>query len=116
MIVGRLWAVLISLTALLAVGCSGHPTPSTGQPVQGGVATFAEPANTTPNYIFPFMSTEYFSVTTISDLQYLMYRPLYWFGDNGQPVLNDKPKSRQLSNLLRQQPYRDREAAQLHVV
>ncbi len=76
MIAGRLWTVLISMTALLAVGCSGHTTPSTGQPVQGGVATFAEPANTTPNYIFPFMSTEYFSVTTISDLQYLMYRPL----------------------------------------
>ncbi|MGH3831488.1 MAG: ABC transporter substrate-binding protein [Pseudonocardiaceae bacterium] len=36
------------------------------------------------------MPVEYFSVITISDFQYLMYRPLYWFGDNGRPVLNDK--------------------------
>ncbi|MGH3853083.1 MAG: ABC transporter substrate-binding protein [Pseudonocardiaceae bacterium] len=86
----KLWAVLISITALLAAGCAGVTTPRTGRQVQGGVATFAEPANTTPNYIFPFMPVEYFSVTTISDFQYLMYRPLYWFGDNGQPVLNDK--------------------------
>jgi peptide/nickel transport system substrate-binding protein len=83
------WAVLVSIIVLIAAGCAGQTTPSSGQPVQGGVATFAEPANTTPNYIFPFMPTEYFSVTTISDLQYLMYRPLYWFGDNGEPVLND---------------------------
>lgn len=85
-----MWAVLFSMTMLVTVGCAGHTTPSTAQPAQGGVATFAEPPNTTPNYIFPFMPTEYFSVTTISDFQYLMYRPLYWFGDNGQPVLNDK--------------------------
>ncbi|MGH3848260.1 MAG: ABC transporter substrate-binding protein [Pseudonocardiaceae bacterium] len=82
--------VLFSITVLIVAGCAGQTTPSSGRPVEGGIATFAEPANTTPNYIFPFMPVEYFSVTTISDFQYLMYRPLYWFGDNGQPVLNDK--------------------------
>ncbi|MGH3537746.1 MAG: hypothetical protein ACRDQJ_05495, partial [Pseudonocardiaceae bacterium] len=82
--------VLFSITVLIAAGCAGQTTPSSGRPVEGGIATFAEPANTTPNYIFPFMSVVYFSVTAISDFQSLMYRPLYWFGDNGQPVLNDK--------------------------
>jgi peptide/nickel transport system substrate-binding protein len=87
----RLWGALLCTLALLVAGCaSTQTTPSTGQPVRGGVATFALPANTTPNYIFPFMPTEYFSVTTISDLQYLLYRPLYWFGDRGKPVLNDR--------------------------
>ncbi|HEX4246922.1 MAG TPA: ABC transporter substrate-binding protein, partial [Pseudonocardia sp.] len=85
------WSVLLSVTALLVTACAAQPTtPTTGRPVEGGVATFAEPANTTPNYIFPFMPTEYFSVTTISDLQYLLYRPLYWFGAQGKPVLNDQ--------------------------
>jgi peptide/nickel transport system substrate-binding protein len=85
------WAVLASVTALLAAACAGQTTtPSTGRPVEGGVATFAEPANTTPNYIFPFMATEYFSVITISDFQYLMYRPLYWFGDGAKPAVNDR--------------------------
>jgi peptide/nickel transport system substrate-binding protein len=86
-----IWAVLLSVTALLAASCAGQTTtPTTGQPVEGGVATFAQPANTTPNYIFPFMGTEYFSVITISDFQYLMYRPLYWFGDGAKPTVNDR--------------------------
>jgi peptide/nickel transport system substrate-binding protein len=85
------WAVLVAVVALVAAGCAGQTTtPTTGAPVEGGVATFAEPANTTPNYIFPFMGPEYFSVITISDFQYLMYRPLYWFGDKDKPVLNDR--------------------------
>ncbi len=87
---GSIWTAFLSITVLIVAGCGGQTTPSSGRPVEGGVATFAEPANTTPNYIFPFMPIEYFSVTTVSDLQQLMYRPLYWFGDNGQPVLNDR--------------------------
>ncbi|WP_084216628.1 ABC transporter substrate-binding protein [Pseudonocardia spinosispora] len=82
--------VVSALVIALLAGCAGQSTPSTGQPVRGGTATFALPANTTPNYIFPFMGTEYFSVVNVSNLQYHLYRPMYWFGDNGQPVLNDR--------------------------
>jgi peptide/nickel transport system substrate-binding protein len=57
-------------------------------PVNGGTAVMAEPPTTTPNYIFPFASSAYISVINASYLTDLMYRPLYWFGDNGQPVLN----------------------------
>lgn len=84
------WAVLVAIIVLITAGCAKQTTSSNGRPVEGGVATFAEPENVTPNYIFPFMTFAYFSVYNISDFQYLMYRPLYWFGDNGQPVLNDK--------------------------
>jgi len=55
----------------------------------------AEPPATTPNYIFPFTSSAYISVINASYLSDLMYRPLYWFGDNGQPTLN---KSLSLAN------------------
>lgn len=34
----------------------------------------------TPNFIYPYMSGAYFSVSNINDFQQLMYRPLYWFG------------------------------------
>jgi len=78
------------LVAALTFGCAGQATPSTGRPVEGGLATFAERPNTTPNYIFPFMPVQYFSVTNISDLQYLLYRPLYWFGEAGRPVHSDR--------------------------
>ena len=47
----------------------------------GGTATYALPPSNTPNYIFPFASSTYFSVVNSEDFQYLMYRPLYWFGN-----------------------------------
>ena len=51
----------------------------------GGTVYFAELPSTVPNYIFPFMSLAFFSVDNISQLQQLMYRPLYWFGKGTQP-------------------------------
>ena len=34
------------------------------------------------------MSLAYFSVANINQFQFLMYRPLYWFGNGRQPTLN----------------------------
>ncbi len=41
-----------------------------------------------PNYIFPFDSSTFFSVANSQYFQYLMYRPLYWFGKGASPTLN----------------------------
>ena len=41
-----------------------------------------------PNYIFPFMGVAFFSVDNVSDLQHLLYRPLFWFGTGSSPALN----------------------------
>ena len=41
-----------------------------------------------PNYIFPFDSSTFFSVANSQYFQYLMYRPLYWFGQGTSPTLN----------------------------
>ncbi len=46
----------------------------------GGTVTWAEGAGAGPNYIFPYMSCSYFSVANINQFQFLMYRPLFWFG------------------------------------
>jgi peptide/nickel transport system substrate-binding protein len=76
--------------ALVAAGCSST-SPSTsanGAKQSGGTAVFAEPPSTTPNYIFPFTSSAYISVVNLEDFGYLMYRPLYWFGNGPQPTLN----------------------------
>ncbi|HXY42680.1 MAG TPA: hypothetical protein VEH29_00695, partial [Acidimicrobiales bacterium] len=35
-----------------------------------------------PNWIFPFASAYQFTLQNITQFQYLMYRPLYWFGQN----------------------------------
>src|SRR5215831_320697 len=77
--------------ALAAAGCASAGSASPGKPTAGGTATYALPANTTPNYIFPLSPGVYFSVVNSSNLQLLMYRPLYWFGTaNGLPYLNEQ--------------------------
>jgi peptide/nickel transport system substrate-binding protein len=78
------------LAVALAVAGCGLSTPrnSGHTPTSGGTATYALPANSTPNYIFPFTPGQYFTVVNTDNLQYLLYRPLYWFGDQGRPYLN----------------------------
>ena len=63
-------------------------------------ATFAEGPGSQPNYIFPLASLAYFSVSNLSQFQYLMYRPLYWFGDNGQVQLNTEPQPRRCPRVF----------------
>ena len=75
-----------------SAGGSGSPgassTGATGAKVVGGTATWALPPNSVPNYIFPFSSSTYFSTVNFAEFQYLLYRPLYWFGNGASPTLN----------------------------
>ena len=83
-------AGLIALS-LTAAGCGlGGGTASGHTPVSGGTVSYALPPNETPNYIFPFSPGQYFTQVNSDNLQYLLYRPLYWFGGNGRPYLNPK--------------------------
>jgi peptide/nickel transport system substrate-binding protein len=75
------------VAAVVVVSACGS-TSSTGLAVKKTTATFAELPGSQPNYIFPLAALQYFSVANLSQFQYLMYRPLYWFGDNGQVQLN----------------------------
>ncbi len=89
---GRVLAVGAALLALVAAGCSSSSNSSsatTGStPVKGGTAVWAEPPASLPTYIFPYVDSANISNINLFDLQYLMYRPLYWFGQNGQPVVD----------------------------
>jgi peptide/nickel transport system substrate-binding protein len=83
-------ALCAAALAAAAAGCASSPssTASSGAPRTGGTAVLAEPPSTTPNYIWPYTPSASFSDINTDNLQYLMYRPLYWFGLNGQPVVN----------------------------
>ena len=81
---------------------TGHAIASTGTPLRGGTAYWAEQPLTPPNYIFPLVSGAYFSNENVYDFQTLMYRPLYWYGDRGDPTV-DYPLS-----LADQPVYSDR--------
>jgi peptide/nickel transport system substrate-binding protein len=90
-IFGSIAVVLLALT-----GCSsgnGSPTATTASGNAPGksadTATFADPPNTVPNWIWPFSPLANFSVSNSSDLQYLLFRPMYWFGNNGKAEVSD---------------------------
>jgi peptide/nickel transport system substrate-binding protein len=73
--------------ALTAAGCSsgGSSTPSStssGGAVKGGTATIALPPGTTYNWAFPFYAITNASVYNDQQFEWLMYRPLYMFGNN----------------------------------
>jgi peptide/nickel transport system substrate-binding protein len=89
MIRGRVLASLAAALALVAAGCSSGSSTSVGStPVKGGVAVWAEPPSSTPTYIFPYMNSANISNLNLFDFQYLMYRPLYWFGVGDKPTVN----------------------------
>ena len=83
----RLAAVTLTAVALatLVGGCGGSAHVSTTVPSS---ATFAEPPNSPPYYIFPLTPLTNYNGNNDSEFQYLIYRPLYWFGDNGTPDFN----------------------------
>ena len=61
-----------------------------GARLAGGTVTWAEWPGQPPDYIFPLFSYQYYSQPNVGNFQYLMYRPLYWFGtNNNKPVLNE---------------------------
>ncbi|MFI5613081.1 ABC transporter substrate-binding protein [Amycolatopsis sp. NPDC051903] len=84
--------VVLLAAAALATACSGGGSGSGGgTPTDGGTAVFAESPGTQPNWIFPFVDSAHNSGYATGDLQQLMYRELYWFGDNsGSTALNPR--------------------------
>jgi peptide/nickel transport system substrate-binding protein len=88
---GGIAALSAAALVAAAAGCASSPssTAASGAPATGGTAVLAEPPSTVPDYIWPYTPSADFSDINTDNLQYLMYRPLYWFGLNGQPVVNN---------------------------
>jgi peptide/nickel transport system substrate-binding protein len=88
----RLLAAGVAALALVVAGCSSggsnNSSTSAGTPISGGTAVWAEPPSSTPSYIFPYVDSANISNLNLFDLQYQMYRPLYWFGTGDQPSVN----------------------------
>ena len=81
----------LAIAACTSAGSGGSTSgagSAGGTKVAGGTATWALQPSAVPNYIFPFTSSTYFSTVNAEEFQYLMYRPLYWFGNGASPTLN----------------------------
>ena len=70
-------AVLV--VGVLLAACGSSPSSGSVDNAKKSIY-FAEGPGANPNYIFPYMGCAYFSVANINQFQFLMYRPLYWFG------------------------------------
>jgi peptide/nickel transport system substrate-binding protein len=80
---------------VLAAACgpaSGATSGGAAVPTDTSTVTYALQPTTQATYIFPFVSASKpgadFSVYNVNDFQYLMYRPLYWFGTGVNPYMN----------------------------
>ena len=79
---------LAAITIGLVAGSSNSPSTSTTTASTSNTITFAEAPGAAPNYIFPYLGCQYFSVATLSQFQEMTYRPLYWFGTPGSSAVD----------------------------
>jgi peptide/nickel transport system substrate-binding protein len=62
-------------------------TAPSGSKISGGTVTLTEGASAPPNYIFPMYSPQVCSVVNVA-FEDMMYRPLYWYGNNNTPTVD----------------------------
>jgi len=77
---GATVVVVAAVVVGLIIGLSAGPKPGNSTTVADKTITFAEGPGANPNYIFPYMAGQYFSVDNTNQFQEEMFRPLYWFG------------------------------------
>jgi peptide/nickel transport system substrate-binding protein len=83
----RVWFGVATTVALLSASCGGGGS-ATPKSQSGGTASFAMAPSQQINYIFPLTSGQYLTIPNTQYFQYLMWRPLYWYGGPGGPQVN----------------------------
>ncbi len=78
----------VGIAALALLGAVGGGAVATAARTASGPAVYAELPTVFPNYIFPLESGGVFTVANAQQFSWQMWRPLYWFGDNGKAQLN----------------------------
>ena len=84
----RFLAAVAGSMVLVLAGCASSTTGTGGSTQHGGTVTFALPAGTVPTYISPFVSGPVSNNIDLFQFSPFLWRPLYWYGVNGQPTIN----------------------------
>ena len=82
------WRLGAMVAALAAFPASFGGATAYAKTSSGGVVTYAELPSTPPNYIFPIEPAQFEGNQNTFQFSNLLYLPLYWFGSQGNPVLN----------------------------
>jgi peptide/nickel transport system substrate-binding protein len=69
-------------------GISAAESGSSASAATTSQVTFALPPATVPNYIFPIFSGAQDSIVNVYQMQQIMFRTLYYFGDGTSPEVN----------------------------
>jgi len=56
--------------------------------ISGGTVYWAQAPSGAPNYIFPMTSAQVCGTNNVEYLSAMLYRPLYWFGNNQSPTVD----------------------------
>jgi peptide/nickel transport system substrate-binding protein len=76
---------------VLAACSSSNPSATQAQTkVSGGTATVALTPGEQFDYIFPLLDIAHDTGANVTDSEYLMWRPLYWFGGPGSVGLDER--------------------------
>jgi peptide/nickel transport system substrate-binding protein len=89
--VGTVAAGIAALVAACGSASGSTAGGAAGSQSNSSTVTYAMAPTTKASYAFPFISVAQsvnYSVYNVNDFQYLMYRPLYWFGTGVTPYLN----------------------------
>jgi peptide/nickel transport system substrate-binding protein len=65
-----------------------QPTSPSGTKIPGGTVYFTQGPNASPNYIFPMYTFDVCSTPNVNEFMDMMYRPLYWYGNNYSPTVD----------------------------
>jgi peptide/nickel transport system substrate-binding protein len=65
-----------------------RPTSPRGARVSGGTVYFTEGSGSTPYYIFPMYSFNDCATSNVLQLMDMLYRPLYWYGNDYRPTVD----------------------------
>jgi peptide/nickel transport system substrate-binding protein len=84
----RLLALSMAIGAMVAGLVVIAPSTGVAGAASKTTATWAEAPQATPNFILPFYPAQLCSVNNVEQFQFLMYRPLYWFGVGSSPNEN----------------------------
>ncbi len=86
--IGRVGAALAAALMLAAISLPAPGAAAALRPAAGGSAAVPLPIGERPLYIFPLAPGADFIFANDQLFQYLMYKPLFWYGDNGKAAIN----------------------------
>lgn len=88
--------VLAASLGLVSVGAIVAASSASASTAPSGNVTFALPPATVPNYIFPIFSGAQDSIVNVYQMQQIMFRTLYYFGNGTSPGINESLSLAQL--------------------